>query len=126
MLGVNNHVMKGKKQGKRNCKKDIKVTYISSPMKVEICASKFRELVQELTGQDSNVAEVFVEPNYDSPHGGDGVHHKGSSTQQWSGETYLPDTNWLKPDYNHFLHMESSMYPLNGHSQYELLNLNTL
>ncbi|XP_010554768.1 PREDICTED: sigma factor binding protein 1, chloroplastic-like [Tarenaya hassleriana] len=33
--------------------KPIKVRYISNPMKVETCASKFRELVQELTGQDA-------------------------------------------------------------------------
>ncbi|KAL0756259.1 hypothetical protein Bca101_093927 [Brassica carinata] len=33
--------------------KAIKVRYISNPMKVKTCASKFRELVQELTGQDA-------------------------------------------------------------------------
>ncbi|XP_024003999.1 sigma factor binding protein 2, chloroplastic [Eutrema salsugineum] len=33
--------------------KPIKVRYISNPMRVETCASKFRELVQELTGQDA-------------------------------------------------------------------------
>ncbi|CAF2123606.1 hypothetical protein BRARA_C02105 [Brassica rapa] len=33
--------------------KPIKVRYISNPMRVETCASKFRELVQELTGQNA-------------------------------------------------------------------------
>ncbi|CAH8290164.1 unnamed protein product [Eruca vesicaria subsp. sativa] len=33
--------------------KHIKVRYISNPMRVKTCASKFRELVQELTGQDA-------------------------------------------------------------------------
>ncbi|KAG2290623.1 hypothetical protein Bca4012_034971 [Brassica carinata] len=33
--------------------KPIKVRYISNPMRVETCPSKFRELVQELTGQDA-------------------------------------------------------------------------
>ncbi|XP_010543018.1 PREDICTED: sigma factor binding protein 2, chloroplastic-like [Tarenaya hassleriana] len=40
------------KQAKKKTK-PIKVKYISNPMKVETCASKFRELVQELTGQDA-------------------------------------------------------------------------
>ncbi|KAJ1432569.1 hypothetical protein SESBI_06534 [Sesbania bispinosa] len=115
MLGVNNPAMKGRKQSKRN-KKEIKVTYISSPMKVETNASNFRALVQELTGQYSNVAEMFVETN-----GTADVVHKGS-TQQWS-EAHLPEysTTWLKPDYNE-LHSRSLMDPLNGHLQYEILS----
>ncbi|CAN6994420.1 unnamed protein product [Brassica rapa subsp. trilocularis] len=40
--------------------KPIKVRYISNPMRVETCPSKFRELVQELTGQDA--AELPPEP----------------------------------------------------------------
>ncbi|XVF82370.1 hypothetical protein PTKIN_Ptkin16aG0041500 [Pterospermum kingtungense] len=51
----------------RSCKKDIKVVYISSPMKVKACASEFRALVQELTGKDSDVADrtsQFMD-NYD-------------------------------------------------------------
>ncbi|KFK36965.1 hypothetical protein AALP_AA4G195500 [Arabis alpina] len=40
--------------------KPIKVRYISNPMRVETCASKFRELVQELTGQDA--ADLPSEP----------------------------------------------------------------
>ncbi|XP_057457634.1 uncharacterized protein LOC130748430 [Lotus japonicus] len=103
MLGVsNNHVMKGKRQGKKN-KKEIKVTYISSPMKVKTSASNFRALVQELTGQDSNVAETFVEAN-----GAYGV-QKGSN-QGWNSEAYFPEstTDWFKPDYSE-LNSGSSM-----------------
>ncbi|XP_010517606.1 PREDICTED: sigma factor binding protein 2, chloroplastic-like [Camelina sativa] len=40
--------------------KPIKVRYISNPMRVETCPSKFRELVQELTGQDA--ADLPQEP----------------------------------------------------------------
>ncbi|KAF8104648.1 hypothetical protein N665_0170s0024 [Sinapis alba] len=40
--------------------KPIKVRYISNPMRVETCPSKFRELVQELTGQDA--ADLPPEP----------------------------------------------------------------
>ncbi|KAH0882006.1 hypothetical protein Bca4012_028503 [Brassica carinata] len=43
-----------------NDNKPIKVRYISNPMRVETCPSKFRELVQELTGQDA--AELPPEP----------------------------------------------------------------
>ncbi|KAJ9179540.1 hypothetical protein P3X46_011316 [Hevea brasiliensis] len=57
VLGVN---MKGKKQARRrSTKKGIKVVYISSPMKVETSASKFRALVQELTGKDSDAARFM-------------------------------------------------------------------
>lgn len=130
MLGVHNHVMKGKRQSKRN-KKEIKVTYISSPMKVKTSASNFRALVQELTGQYSNVAEMFVEVN-------DGVAedvHKGAcSNQQWgsstSSEAYLPEsTNWMKPDdQDHCseLDLRSSMEPLNGQLQYDFLNFDMM
>ncbi|KAB1222192.1 Sigma factor binding protein 1, chloroplastic [Morella rubra] len=35
----------------------IKVVYISNPMKVKTCASRFRALVQELTGQDAELPD---------------------------------------------------------------------
>ncbi|XP_047306952.1 sigma factor binding protein 2, chloroplastic-like [Impatiens glandulifera] len=41
---------------------DIKVVYISSPVKVKTCASKFKNLVQELTGRHSDLSR-FVEAN---------------------------------------------------------------
>ncbi|KAH1038099.1 hypothetical protein J1N35_039842 [Gossypium stocksii] len=61
VLGV--HQMKNKKKQfkRRDCKKDIKVVYISSPMKVKTCASQFRALVQKLTGKDSNAAVRFMD-----------------------------------------------------------------
>ncbi|KAG4180787.1 hypothetical protein ERO13_A10G187100v2 [Gossypium hirsutum] len=60
------HQMKrSKKSSKRsNSKKDFKVVYISTPVKVETCASQFRALVQELTGKDSDVADRLAD--YDS------------------------------------------------------------
>ncbi|KAK8500917.1 hypothetical protein V6N13_061808 [Hibiscus sabdariffa] len=67
-LGV--HQMKRTKKNMKkrsDSKKDLKVVYISSPMKVKTCASQFRALVQELTGKDSNVADRFMDnSNYDS------------------------------------------------------------
>ncbi|KAJ0245839.1 Sigma factor binding protein 1 [Hirschfeldia incana] len=49
-----------KKTASRN--KPIKVRYISNPMRVKTCASKFRELVQELTGQDA--VDLELEPEF--------------------------------------------------------------
>lgn len=51
--------MKDEKQGKSR-RAAVKVVYISSPMKVKTSASKFRALVQELTGRDSDV-ERYME-----------------------------------------------------------------
>ncbi|XP_008788483.2 sigma factor binding protein 2, chloroplastic-like [Phoenix dactylifera] len=44
-------------------KKPIKVVYISNPMKVKASAAEFRDLVQELTGRDSNVAYLSRLPD---------------------------------------------------------------
>ncbi|XP_031285436.1 sigma factor binding protein 1, chloroplastic-like [Pistacia vera] len=67
VLGVHHQIIKSKKHKNKRSKKGIKVVYISSPMKVNTCASNFRALVQELTGKDSDVdasASRFVEnPN---------------------------------------------------------------
>ncbi|EHA8588880.1 sigma factor binding protein 1, chloroplastic [Cocos nucifera] len=61
---------KNTKQAKAK-KKPIKVVYISNPMKVKASASEFRDLVQELTGRDSNVADLSrlpaVEESGDPP-----------------------------------------------------------
>ncbi|MCD7450112.1 hypothetical protein HAX54_003530 [Datura stramonium] len=40
-------------------KSNFKVVYISTPMKVKTSASRFRSLVQELTGQDSDIARIM-------------------------------------------------------------------
>ncbi|KAI3764220.1 hypothetical protein L2E82_14224 [Cichorium intybus] len=42
----------------------LKVVYISSPMKVKTSASRFRALVQELTGRDSDISRYDV-ANFD-------------------------------------------------------------
>lgn len=128
MLGVHNHVMKGKKQNKKN-KKEVKVTYISSPMKVKTSASNFRALVQELTGQDSNVADMFVEVN-DFVHVDDVQNQQTNSIQQWSSdnnssEGFMPDySTWMKleDDYN----LRSSVEPLNGQLQYDFLSFDMI
>ncbi|KAK7401371.1 hypothetical protein VNO78_12793 [Psophocarpus tetragonolobus] len=122
----------GKKNG-NNHKKDVKVKYISSPMKVKTSASNFRALVQELTGQASNVAERFVEDNYDGygAHHHDGIHKSNHHQQRNTSEAYLKEsTTWLKhDDYSHLYSRSSysSMEPLNGaHLQYELLSFDTM
>ncbi|OAY53366.1 sigma factor binding protein 1, chloroplastic [Manihot esculenta] len=61
VLSVN---VKSKKQPRRrSTKKGIKVVYISSPMKFETSASKFRALVQELTGKDSDAERLMDDVN---------------------------------------------------------------
>ncbi|WJX87287.1 hypothetical protein P8452_74589 [Trifolium repens] len=95
--------MKNKRISKRD-KKDIKVTYISSPVKVKTNASNFRALVQELTGQDSNVAEITTMPLEEKEYCVDHerVMNKGASThQQWKVDDHVlshQDT-FLKADY---------------------------
>jgi hypothetical protein len=130
MLGVSNHMMKGKRQSKKN-KKEVKVTYISSPMKVKTSASNFRALVQELTGQDSNVADMFVEVNDDGFHVDDVQNHQKSSSQQWSSDNNssegfnMPENStWMKlgDDYN----FRSSIESLNGQLQYDFLSFDMI
>ncbi|CAI9769483.1 unnamed protein product [Fraxinus pennsylvanica] len=53
---------KKKTKSKRNIKNSLKVVYISSPMKVKTSATRFRSLVQELTGRHSDVSR-FMEYN---------------------------------------------------------------
>ncbi|KAI3445152.1 hypothetical protein Pfo_001817 [Paulownia fortunei] len=52
---------KGSK-GRRKSNDSLKVVYISSPMKVKTSASKFRFLVQQLTGKNSDIAR-YMEAN---------------------------------------------------------------
>ncbi|ONK63616.1 uncharacterized protein A4U43_C07F17120 [Asparagus officinalis] len=47
----------------RSKKKAIKVVYISNPMRIRASESDFRAVVQELTGQDSDIAELMA--NYE-------------------------------------------------------------
>lgn len=50
---------KGYKGKKKNNEDQLKVVYISSPMKVKTSASKFRSLVQELTGKNSDISQYM-------------------------------------------------------------------
>lgn len=47
--------------------RDIKVVYISSPMKVKTSASEFRALVQELTGRHSDTSRFMEMTSTTSP-----------------------------------------------------------
>ncbi|PWA43729.1 VQ-like protein [Artemisia annua] len=54
---MNTSAIKHKKNiARKTNKKQLKVVYISSPMKVRTSASCFRSLVQELTGRDSDIS----------------------------------------------------------------------
>ncbi|XP_021804438.1 sigma factor binding protein 2, chloroplastic [Prunus avium] len=54
--GHGSQISKPNKKSKTK-KQGIKVVYISNPMKVRTSASEFRALVQELTGQDSELPD---------------------------------------------------------------------
>ncbi|RDX79896.1 Sigma factor binding protein 2, chloroplastic, partial [Mucuna pruriens] len=104
--------MKNKRASKRD-KKQIKVTYISSPVKVKASVSNFRALVQELTGQYSNVAETMPmeEENNDHLERVHKTHHE-RETQQWRVD--VDGANFLKPEY---------VEPFNQqHFQYDLMS----
>ncbi|XP_028089934.1 uncharacterized protein LOC114290263 [Camellia sinensis] len=67
------HHLKEKERMRKSSKRksseiSVKVVHISSPVKVKTSASKFRALVQELTGRDSDVSR-FVEEGRRSEEG---------------------------------------------------------
>ena len=73
LLGIENmssSKQKGSQRGKAKEKKEIKVVYISNPMRVEASASEFKGIVQELTGQDSDLAK-FAGSSPEKVAGGD-------------------------------------------------------
>lgn len=110
--------MKNKRASRRD-KKEIKVTYISSPVKVKTSASNFRALVQELTGQYSNVAETMPMEE-EEEHGHLEREHKthhGSEVQQWRVD--VEGTNLMKPEYSELLLMEQFNQQ---HLQYDLMS----
>ncbi|KAG4947317.1 hypothetical protein AAZX31_15G218900 [Glycine max] len=118
--------MKNKRASNKRDKKEIKVTYISSPVKVKTSASNFRALVQELTGQYSNVAETSIPMEEDNGHS-ERVHrthhHHESETQQWRVNVD-EGTNLMKPhEYSEFL-SRSLMEPFNQQQllQYDLMS----
>ncbi|CAN0843877.1 hypothetical protein LINGRAHAP2_LOCUS4097 [Linum grandiflorum] len=57
-LGVNMKSRSGSYNKKKD-HQDVKVVYISTPMKVKTSAADFRALVQELTGKDSDTARLM-------------------------------------------------------------------
>ncbi|KAG4977440.1 hypothetical protein JHK86_036914 [Glycine max] len=119
--------MKNKRASNKRDKKEIKVTYISSPVKVKTSASNFRALVQELTGQYSNVAETSM-PMEEEENGHSERVHKThllheSETQLWRVDVD-EGTNLMKPlEYSEYL-SRSLMEPFNQqhHLQYDLLS----
>ncbi|KAK7317367.1 hypothetical protein RJT34_01528 [Clitoria ternatea] len=120
-------MMKNKRGSKRDKLKEIKVTYISSPVKVKTSASNFRALVQELTGQYSNVAETTTSIPVEEDQNCHFVHpHKGShgTDQHWRVDgAHDQGTDLLKPGYNHEFLSRSYMEPFNQHHlQYDLLS----
>ncbi|GER37275.1 sigma factor binding protein 1 [Striga asiatica] len=52
----NPHKAKKRKSSTTTNNNSLKVVYISSPMKVKTSASRFRSLVQELTGKNSDIS----------------------------------------------------------------------
>lgn len=50
-------------KGKRKNNNSLKVVYISSPMKVKTSASRFRSLVQQLTGKNSDISQYMEDNN---------------------------------------------------------------
>lgn len=50
-----------RKKKKKNEENDsVKVVYISNPLKVTLTVSEFKERVQQLTGQDSDIGEYML------------------------------------------------------------------
>ncbi|KAL1312522.1 hypothetical protein HN51_039130 [Arachis hypogaea] len=73
---------KQKKKNNNNNKKEIKVVYISNPMKVKTSASEFRALVQELTGQDAEFPyDSSRFKGYGSDHDGDDDSNNNNNTK---------------------------------------------
>lgn len=64
MNGGDRSIARLVKKGKKKRSDQLKVVYISSPMKVKTSASRFRSLVQELTGKNSDVSQ-YMDDNTD-------------------------------------------------------------
>lgn len=106
----NNHLKSQTKPSKTK-KKPIKIKYISSPMMVRASnASEFRAIVQELTGQNSNVSELSDDQGleyHDSPTGeilGQKTNWRlnGSTYREEEEEAdYCDDHKFLVVDDNH-------------------------
>ncbi|XP_073285116.1 uncharacterized protein [Primulina huaijiensis] len=70
---------KGNKQPKIRKKQPLKVVYITNPIKFKTSASEFRSLVQELTGQDSDLPESSTKFSAERCAGGYGGSQPGDA-----------------------------------------------
>ncbi|KAL7083765.1 hypothetical protein ACP275_14G182600 [Erythranthe tilingii] len=55
--------IKSQKKSVKRKNNSLKVVYISSPMKVKTSASRFRSLVQQLTGKNSDISQYMEGDN---------------------------------------------------------------
>lgn len=103
---VHGHHMKNPKKRKGR-REDVKVVYISSPVKVKTCASRFRALVQELTGRDSDVSRYMEANNVSYHDDSQQVHvvdHNNSVSDRVSDSTTTSSENsYFEPSFDDFL-----------------------
>ncbi|XP_055814972.1 sigma factor binding protein 2, chloroplastic-like [Solanum dulcamara] len=59
MMKYKNNKKQTRRDDHNSKKSNIKVVYISTPMKVKTSASRFRSLVQELTGRNSDIERIM-------------------------------------------------------------------
>lgn len=109
---------------KSSSSKDIKVVYISNPMKVNTSASEFRALVQQLTGRHSDTARLMeITDNSSSTTTSDNsketvfgsdadedVHHRHPHQQQQQQQYLMKATNF--DHYNYINHNSSAFYDI--------------
>lgn len=83
------NIKKERKRDVHNSKKsNVKVVYISTPMKVKTSASRFRSLVQELTGRHSDIARI-METNGSITEFED-IHHKHKEVNELPTKSTSP------------------------------------
>ncbi|KAI4300885.1 hypothetical protein L6164_034212 [Bauhinia variegata] len=74
-------------------KNPIKVVYISNPMKVKTSASKFRALVQELTGQDAEFPPDLASTKFQDHNNRDDGSDSGGGTGSVGGSHLTESEN---------------------------------
>ncbi|CAA0838885.1 Sigma factor binding protein 1- chloroplastic [Striga hermonthica] len=92
----NNH--KGKRKSSKATNNSLKVVYISSPMKVATSASRFKSLVQELTGKNSDISRYM---DNDSNYAGGGDFREidfSRSHEKESSEEYRRLSSSVTPE----------------------------
>ncbi|KAK4379145.1 hypothetical protein RND71_001007 [Anisodus tanguticus] len=114
MMKCKNNKKQRKRDDHNSKKSSVKVVYISTPMKVKSSASRFRSLVQELTGRDSDIARIMENNGAtefeDIHHGRGGVNElpaQSSSPSPSSTSSLLPakssDSSPVGSDSNYFV-----------------------